>query len=64
MFWLFGCEAYGILASPQGTETVPSGMEGDVFNHQIAREIPEQLLWKTVWHIHFQKLHIRGKWNK
>lgn len=56
-FDFLGRKAYGILASPPGTETAPCTERWCPNEHQ-ACEIPVQLLWKTVWHIHFSKSYI------
>ena len=40
MFWFFGREAHGILAPRPGIEPAPSALEGEVFNHWTAREVP------------------------
>ena len=40
MFWFFGHKACGILASQPGTEPTPPALEGEVFNHWTAREVP------------------------
>ena len=40
MFWCVGWEAYGILAPQPGIRPAPSVLEGEIFNHWAAREVP------------------------
>ena len=40
MFWFFGHKACGILAPQPEIEPTPSALEGEVFNHWTAREVP------------------------
>ena len=44
MFWVFGCEACGILASRPGIEAAPPTLEGQVLNPRTTREVPRQEL--------------------
>ena len=40
MFWFFGHKACGILAPQPGIEPPRPALEGEVFNHWTAREVP------------------------
>ena len=45
MFWCFGWEASGILASQPGIKHVPPTVEGKVLSHWTTRQIPASGHW-------------------
>ena len=45
MFWFF--EECGILVPQPGIEPAPLALEGEVFNHWTAKEVPSFVIFKT-----------------
>ena len=41
MFWLFGQEACGILATPPGTEPALPALEGEVLTTKLPGKFPD-----------------------
>ena len=54
MFRFFGHKTRGILAPQPGIETTPPALEGEVFNHWTAREVPGEALYLFVLNMSFQ----------
>ena len=40
MFWLFGCEAYGILDPSPGIKLTPPALEGEVLTTRPPEKLP------------------------
>ena len=55
MFWFFGCEACGILATQLGIEPAPSAMEGEVLTTGLpVKSLKVLFLLKYSWFTMFQ----------